>query len=166
MPRLRPTTHEMSTMSRRCTPASDITYYPGKPHPLNDTRGAHNLNHRDGPGRSLPTNPFLTLVLYANSVMTMMNTAKYPQSQPSSPSLTSLVFTPSVSPTASVTTLAPPLSAVLNSWICGGSLQLGEDRVQRLPSGYSNSFAISKHEARSAYMICMLPSSPSWTLQV
>ena len=165
MLRLPPPTHEMSTVSRCCAPTSDTTHNPGKPHPVNDTHRAHNVNCRDGPGCFLPTIPFLTLVLYASLAMALVNTAKYPRSRRSSPSLTSLVFTPSVSPTASVTTLVPPLSAVLSSWICGGSLQRGEDRVQRLPSGCSNSFAISKREARSTYMMYMAPSSLSWTPQ-
>ena len=163
VPRLPPPTHEMSIVSCHRTPRSDITHDPGKPHPTSSVRNTHNLNHRNGPARSLPMNPFQTLVLYANSATTLVNTAKYPRSRLSSPSLTPLVFTLSVSPTASVTTLVPLPFTVISLQICGGSLQRGKDRVQHLPTGYSNSFAISKHEARSTYMIYMPPLSLSWT---
>jgi len=163
VPRLPPPTHEMSIVSCHRTPKSDITHDPGKPRPMSSARNAHNLNHRSGPARSLPTNPFLTLASYTNSATTLANTAKYPRSRLSSPSLTPLVSTLSVSPTASVTTLVPPLFAAISLWIRSGSLRRGKDRVQHLPTGYSNSFAISKHEAKSTYMIYMPPLSLSWT---
>ena len=100
--------------------------------------------HRDGPGYSLPPNPSLTSALCTDSVTMSTNSVRCPQSQPSSPSSTSLVFTPSTSPTASVTRPVPPFCVVLSLCAYGGSLPRGIGRVQHSLSGYSTSSAHSK----------------------
>jgi hypothetical protein len=122
-------------------------------------RCANNLNYRNGLGNSLSSNPFPTLVLYTNSATMLMNTANYPQPQPRSLSLTSPAFTPSASPTASVTPLVPLISVALSSCARGGFLLRGRGLVRCSLSGYSTSSTNFKRKARSTCMICTPPSS-------
>ena len=151
-------------MFRCCAPTRGTTQDAGKFPLTSDIYHVDNLERRDGLGHSSSQNPSPALASYTNLATALVNPANYPRSQPSSPSSISPVFTPSTSPTVSVTKPVPLLSVVLSSCVCDGSLQRGKDQVQCSLSGCSTSFTNSKRKARSACTTHTPPSSLSRTL--
>ena len=146
------------------TSTRGITQNAGKFLLANAAHCTNNLDHRDGLGSSLSLNPFPASVLCTNSAIVSVNAVMWHQSQPSSLSSTSLAFTPSALPIASVTRQVPLLSVVRSSCVCGGFLRRGKDRVRCSLSGFSTSSTNCKHKARSACMTRTPPLSLSRTL--